>query len=138
MRNRSARRDVKSVVTRTSLQSVLRGLCCLAVVVGAAACSASTAHHYSVTGIVRGYGGPEIVVNGQGHSAINGAPMKDQLVTVRASDGSETSVRTGARGRFSIALQPGRYTISASCGLPVQVTVQASSPAPLTLRCDFP
>ena len=128
----------QTVMTRTPLQGVLRGFCCLGVVAGAAACSSTTTHHYSVTGIVRGYGGPEIVVNGKGHSAMNGAPMKNQLVTVRRSDGSTTSVRTGATGRFSISLQPGQYTVSPSCGLPVHLTVQASNPAPLALRCDFP
>jgi hypothetical protein len=119
------------------MQGGVRCLWCVVALVCAAACSSATDHGSTVSGVVRAYGGPAEIVHGKAQTALNGAPMRDQVVTVRRSDGSTLKVRTGGSGRFRLSLQPGRYTISPSCGTSVQVTVATSSPAALTLRCDF-
>lgn len=90
-----------------------------------------------VTGVVRGYGGPAILVHGKERSAIDGELMKNVTVTARRSDGSTTTTQTTASGTYVLRLPPGTYQLK-SCSVPERIVLHAGQPATVNLRCDFP
>jgi hypothetical protein len=89
----------------------------------------------TLTGRVGMYGGPANPKTGR--SELNGSPGQNVLVTVRSRDSSVVTARTGADGRFTISLAPGRYRVSA-CGLPKEITIAANGRATVRLQCDVP
>jgi hypothetical protein len=102
---------------------------------GGHAASGSSA---TVFGTVRGYGGPAILVHGKPREAIDGKGLSGQVVTARRADGDVVRARTDPRGRYAIALPPGRYTIQSTCSAPVSVSVVSAQRLRVPLQCDFP
>ncbi len=105
---------------RRNIQRVLAGALCIAVLTG---CGWVT--HGTVTGVVRGYGGPS--------SATDGRPMPNQDFVIEDDHGNRTTVTSDADGRFSVSLAPGKYVMR--CGTGHDLTVEARQT--VTLDCDY-
>jgi hypothetical protein len=91
----------------------------------------------SVSGVVRGYGGP-LVPTPTPHSAMNGAGLSGQKVVISDASGVAASGSSGPRGRFVMLLPPGHYQIKAGCSQAKPVTVTTGVIVSVTLQCDFP
>ena len=115
---------------------VLVLLCCLSV----AACGdgSTPSPKATVTGTVRGYGGPLIMNHGKPHMAIDGAPETNQRITARRSDGLIVRATTDSKGRYTLSLLPGHWSVQAACSLPVSLTFRSEQRTRVPLRCDFP
>jgi hypothetical protein len=91
-----------------------------------------------ITGEVRGFGGPAVMVNGHVHSAVNGTPMSSQHVSALRGGDSAASASTGPDGRYKLTVSEGTYMVSPSCSSPVKVSVRAGHTVTVDLRCHFP
>ena len=115
---------------------MLRAAAVLGATVTVAACTAQPATPGTVSGVVRGWGGPAVLVHGKPRQAINGAPMTHQAVTLTGRHGVVHATTDGS-GRFSARVPPGTYVVS-SCASPARVVVHAARSVSLDLRCYFP
>ena len=91
----------------------------------------------TVTGLVRGYGGPAVLVHGKTKMALNGDPMSHQRVTATKSNKSVASTMTDASGRYVLHLSEGTYALAA-CGGPKKVTLRAGESKTVNLICSVP
>lgn len=105
------------------------------------ACSGSGGHPHhgsaQISGVVRGYGGPAILVHGRPKQALNGDPMRQQEVTASRSGEVVAATSTDRAGRYVLALQPGSYMLKA-CGMPKEMTVRAGESRTVDLNCLVP
>ena len=114
----------------------IQGAAVLVATVAAAACGSQPATPGTVAGVLRGWGGPALLVHGQPRVAINGAPMTHQAVTLTSPHGV-VRVTTDGTGRFSARVAPGTYVVT-SCASPATAVVHAGRSLSLDLRCYFP
>lgn len=108
----------------------------LVATVAVAACASQPATPGTVPGVVRGWGGPAVLIHGKPRVAINGAPMTHQAVTL-TSRHRVVRVTTDGAGRFSARVAPGTYVVT-SCASPATAVVRAGRSLSLDLRCYFP
>lgn len=119
----------------TLLKSSAVVACVLSLVVS---CGGHSGHATAtLTGVVRGYGGPATVVNGSTHQVLNGDPMADQEVTASSSGKVAASTVTDSGGRYVLRLPPGTYTVIA-CITQVQITLRAGQSKTADLSCSVP
>lgn len=107
---------------------------------GTSACTGSSQQSAdaTVSGTVRGYGGPAVLIHGKPRMAVDGAPEPNQPITARRTDGLVVNSASGRDGRYGIGLPPGRYVIRAGCSIAVTITVRSGELLTVPLRCDFP
>ena len=94
----------------------------------------------TVRGIVRGYGGPAVLVQGTPKQALNGDPMARQQVTASRSSKVVAETTSDQAGRYVLHLPAGPYTLSA-CGIAagsVQVTLRSDELKAQDLSCLVP
>ena len=108
----------------------------IGITLAVAACAQQPAPVGTVSGLVRGWGGPAVMIHGKSRQAINGAPMTHQAVTLTGGH-RVVRVTTDASGRFSARVPPGTYDVT-SCASTTRVVVQAGQSSSLDLRCYFP
>jgi hypothetical protein len=91
----------------------------------------------TLTGVVRGYGGPAVLVGGSPRQALNGDPMPHQAVVATDTAGHTFDTTSDAQGRYVLYLVPGTYTI-AGCGQPASVGLAANRVTSLDEACPVP
>jgi hypothetical protein len=114
----------------------MRGGVAFVATFAAAACGSQPSTPGRVAGVVRGWGGPAVLIHGKPQVAINGAPMTHQSVTLTSRRGV-VHVTTDGAGRFSARVAPGTYVVT-SCASPATAVVHAGRSLSLDLRCYFP
>lgn len=102
-----------------------------------AACSHQAAATGMVSGVVRTYGGPAVVVDGKVTMAMNGVATAGQTVTASRGGRSVATTTTDKNGRFSLALSPGDYIVTA-CAPGVNAAVRAEQTTSVELTCAVP
>ena len=91
----------------------------------------------TITGVVRGYGGPETLVSGSPRMALDGDPVPQQTVTATRSGTVWATTVTDALGRYALHVPPGSYTLAGGCSNPVTVTATAGT-TKTDLFCSVP
>jgi len=84
----------------------------------------------TVSGVVRGHGGPATPAHPRG--AYTGQPLPGYDLVFTDAVGDSVTVTTDARGRYSVSLSPGTWAVA--CGARAHVAVAAG--ARTTLDCD--